>query len=66
MCARARQHAPSGALGWIKLPALLTDRQELVALGKMGIAPSKAWERGIPCERMKPFVGIQLVKVQSG
>ena len=30
------------------------------------IAPSKAWERGIPCERMKPFERIQLVKVQSG
>jgi hypothetical protein len=30
------------------------------------IAPSKAWERGNPCERMKPFERIQLVKVQSG
>jgi len=30
------------------------------------IAPSKAWERGTPNERMKPFEGIQLVKVQSG
>ena len=30
------------------------------------IAPSKAWERGNPCERMKPFEGVQLVKVQSG
>ena len=30
------------------------------------IAPSKAWERGIPCERMKPFDRIQRVKVQSG
>jgi hypothetical protein len=30
------------------------------------IAPSKAWERGIPNERMKPFERIQLVKVQSG
>ena len=29
------------------------------------IAPSKAWEGGIPCERMKPFKRIQLVKVQS-
>ena len=28
------------------------------------IAPSKAWERRIPCERMKPFERIQLVKVQ--
>ena len=31
-----------------------------------GIAPSKAWERGNPCERMKPFERIQLVEVQSG
>ncbi len=28
------------------------------------IAPSKAWDWGIPCERMKPFERIQLVKVQ--
>jgi hypothetical protein len=35
-----------------------TDRQH--------IAPSKAWERGISNERMKPFERIQLVKVQSG
>jgi hypothetical protein len=37
---------------------LTTDRQH--------IAPSKAWERGISNERMKPFERIQLVKVQSG
>ena len=33
---------------------------------KRNIAPSKAWEGGNPCERMKPFERIQLVKVQSG
>jgi hypothetical protein len=38
----------------------------VVTADKRNIAPSKAWEGGIPCERMKPFKRIQLVKVQSG
>ena len=54
---------PSGNAGWYTTDVSVTLS---VAADKRNIAPSKAWEGGIPCERMKPFKRIQLVKVQSG
>ena len=42
------------------------DTGRISAEDRNFIAPSKAWDWGIPCERMKPFERIQLVEVQSG